>query len=152
MRTLTTIPVVDTVYPLGQGAYLEPIMLMSPTNDYDKCVVFARKQSLEKVSKLFVLEKLARQSLISPLLVHYRMTKKAPLLFYQTPGYVKAVIPFEYLKKSPQNKEGTISSNENPLGIVTVCGPAVWEVEAPQMTWHNMRVTEWPLGLETVFL
>ncbi|KAJ4467856.1 hypothetical protein C8R41DRAFT_984758 [Lentinula lateritia] len=152
MKTLTTIPVVDTVYPLGQGAYLEPIMLMSPTDDFDKCVVLVRKQSLEKVSKLFVLNKHARPSFIPHLLKIYGMTQKAPLLFYQTPGYVKAVIPFEYLKKSPQDKEGTISSNENPLGIVTVCGPAVWDVEAPQMTWHNMGVTEWPLGLETVFL
>ncbi|KAF8829662.1 hypothetical protein HHX47_DHR3000752 [Lentinula edodes] len=49
---------------------------------------------------------------------------KAPILFYQTPGYMKAVIPFEYLEKSPQDKEGTIFSDENPLGIVTVCGPA----------------------------
>ncbi|KAJ3931797.1 MAG: hypothetical protein NXY57DRAFT_179810 [Lentinula lateritia] len=153
MRTLTTIPVVGlTVYPLGQGAYLEPIMLMSPTDDFDKCVVLVRKQSLEKVPKLFVLDKHARPSFIPHLLKIYGMTRKAPLLFYQTPGYVKAVIPFEYLKRSPQDKEGTISSNENPLGIVTVCGPAAWEVEAPQMTWHNMGVTEWPLGLETVFL
>ncbi|KAH7870043.1 uncharacterized protein C8R40DRAFT_1127796 [Lentinula edodes] len=150
-RTLTTIPVVSpTVYPLGQGAYLEPIMLMSPTNDFDKCVVLVRKEPLRKVSKLFVLKQHARASYIPLLLNIYQM--KAPILFYQTPGYMKAVIPFEYLEKSPQDKEGTIFSDENPLGIVTVCGPAAWEVKAPQMSWHNMGVTEWPLGLETVFL
>ncbi|KAJ3865077.1 hypothetical protein EV359DRAFT_63458 [Lentinula novae-zelandiae] len=122
MRTLTTIPVVGlTVHPLGQGAYLEPIMLMSPTDDFDKCS-FANSHWRRYPKWLFVLEQHARQSFIPTLLNIYRM--KAPLLFYKTPGYVKAVIPFEYLKKSPQDKEGTISSTENPLGIVTVCGPA----------------------------
>ncbi|KAJ3849004.1 hypothetical protein EV368DRAFT_67799 [Lentinula lateritia] len=140
MRTLTTIPVAGpSVYPLGQGAYLEPIMLMSPTDDFDKCVVLVRKQLLEKVSKV---GKHADQSCIPTLLNFYGM--KAPLLFYKTPGYVKAVIPFEYLRKSPQDKKGTISSTMNPLRIVTVCGPAAWEVEAPQITWHNMGVTAWP--------
>ncbi|GAW03436.1 hypothetical protein LENED_005162 [Lentinula edodes] len=90
------------------------------------CVVLVRKEPLRKVSKLFVLKQHARASYIPLLLNNYQM--KAPILFYQTPGYMKAVIPFEYLEKSPQDKEGTIFSDENPLGIVTVCGPAAWEV------------------------
>lgn len=74
------------------------------------------------LAQLFVLKQHARASYIPLLLDIYQM--KAPILFYQTPGYMKAVIPFEYLEKSPQDKEGTIFSDENPLGIVTVCGPA----------------------------